>query len=159
VEPGATAETTNPYAPPSPFAPPPPPSPSPSTGAADVHLIINVVLIVGGTLFGVFALLFQLLQLTGLADPPSGPPANADAAYAQGYAIGRLLFAGMALVAFVGGPIVAYGLLARRSWGATWARNYWLLTLFSCCLTLPAIYGLVSTTRPGFKALFERRAG
>ena len=57
VEPGATAVNTNPYAPPSPFAPPPPHSPS--TGAADVHLIVNVVLIIGGTLFGAFALLFQ----------------------------------------------------------------------------------------------------
>jgi hypothetical protein len=140
---------------PNPYAPPVSPSPG-GAKSADVHRIVNAVLILGGSLVGAFALLLKAVQLGGLAPPPTGLPANTNESYAMGAATGRALWVGWALVALVGGPVVAYGLLAKRPWAARWARNYWLLSLFSCCFTLPSIYGLFSTTRPTFRELFER---
>ncbi len=146
--------SSNPYA---------PPTAPPVTGANSdqVHRIVNAVFILGGALLGALITLTEGLKLLGFYHPHSSlhlsPPTNAGDSFVAGAVVGRALSLGWSLVAFVGGPILAYGLLAKRPWAAQWARNYWLLSLFSCYFTLPAIYGLLSTTRPTFRQIFDER--
>jgi hypothetical protein len=123
--------------------------------AGEVHRIANAALIIGSALLGGLLLLSQVLKLLGLFDAHSSTPADASDSYLLGQAFSFSLAVGWALGSFVCGPIVAYGLLAKRPWAARWARNYWFLSLFSCCCTLPAIYGLLSTTSARFRQLFD----
>ena len=146
----------NPYAPPGQVPPPRPPHAAPGgqrLGAeGEVHRILHLILLIGGVLLGLLAVVVGLRRLTD-----AGPePAGATEAYAAGYQLGTLLFIGWALFCIVLGPILVYGLLASRPWTLGWLRAYWLLCLFSCCFTLPAVYGLIATTRPAFRAMFGR---
>ncbi len=123
-----------------------------------VHRVVNVVLIIGSALFAALMLLTQALQLLGHFHPRSSLDPPTSEGERLGASFARTLIVGWSLATLIAGPVLVYGLLAKRPWAARWASQYWFLSLFSCYFTLPAIYGLFSTTRVTFRQLFEKEA-